>query len=1272
MKCLCTFYGHKDTVLDVIKDGDTIYSCSKDGTIRVWDLKSQQCKTVIKLDSAPKAIVMHTSYTTLFANTVDGAVYSIEITEKGGYKKEDIISNSVSCIALGGDTLYTGWEDNTIRLIDVETKSSSKILFGHVSVPLKLVCVNGVLFSSSMGEIKIWNASSGEPIDSLKGVNISSSFFLVFSDEFGATLLSISSVTRKYYEKNVNGIVRQTAIDAALKSLENDKNIRLNLENCSMDAFPDIKPQLAEKVQTLNVSKNRLTKLPIALGNFCNVKELFCNQNGICSIPKEIGLLKTLELLHLSENEIINLPEDIGNLDRLIELKLDGNNIKNIPNGFSKLTCLQILDLSHNALAYLPSHLTHMTSLRCLSLCNNEFSFRSNLYQSPKDRRKDYFSIKTSRRASKSRTFSSRLQKEDSTTDFLSKSGQGDDRDITKQSSHLPIHLMTNQLKDNPASNAMIRNRRYSYKPVKKNHFSDSNVQPSHGSTIFKFEFNSFHNLTSVDLSKNSLLSIPQPIMESLSLVSLDLSMNLITTIPETIGNLINLKTLNISHNIIGKLPNAISNLKKLKEIYLNNNKLICLPVSIGSMMSLVTMDASNNLIWTVPVDFGRLLNLKLLNLSRNSFTSFPIEITSLNQLEILKMGYNRIKSLPWETIYMRSLINLDMRKNKLTKIEYVGISKLNYLNLRGNSIQTISDDIFFLKNLKELYMGSNQISEISLHIESLTNITYIDLQKNLITYIPPAVFLLPQLSKLNLKQNPIENISKNIVNGDFTISTIKKMRTHVFGSMKKQDCTQLCFCGPEGSGKTSLLHNLKYGKIKKVKPTKGMRIDEWIMKINISKHGKVKTVKSNLLVKEMSGHPNMKGANRLFFNGHCLYIVTYNFTQSESLPEVEQLVQTILTYVYNPSIIVVATHKDLMTDNSVMKMLKAKFLPQGVKMILKVDNLTGDNIIALNDCINRILINDLNYGYPIPSNFIKVRSQFIKDKSSLQLPFMEISDFYKVCTKYNIRPENHASVLRYLVSIGLVIDLKEVTNGECDVIITDVKWLSDMLFKFLTYKTSDQGYIDHENLEEIWNNSAPIQYSFIALLHKMEICIDSNANAKASRNFYSNKSILPALLSDTESNTIWKKAKITEVVKIYKLDYVPIEFISIFIARSSQTLKHIEIWKYGCVVKKNNTPREESSETKCRLEYVNMQEATIKIITRGSNAYILNQEVSILVDRILSPWHTSDFKSNSYVVCYENKEPKLFPMKKIEYEFNIDQLKDNWEEVISTLLSKN
>ncbi len=122
----------------------------------------------------------------------------------------------------------------------------------------------------------------------------------------------------------------------------------------------------------LNLTDNRrLTVLPNQIGNLLQLTELYLSCNALLSLPTEIGNLMNLTELHLSFNKLRELPREIGNLTQITYLDLGFNELVILPAEIGNLRQITYMDLSGNQLTELPREIGNLTGLTYLDIHMN-------------------------------------------------------------------------------------------------------------------------------------------------------------------------------------------------------------------------------------------------------------------------------------------------------------------------------------------------------------------------------------------------------------------------------------------------------------------------------------------------------------------------------------------------------------------------------------------------------------------------------------------------------------------------------------------------------------------------------------------------------------------------------------------------------------------------------------------------------------------------------------------------------------------------------------
>lgn len=232
------------------------------------------------------------------------------------------------------------------------------------------------------------------------------------------------------------------------------------------------------------------------------------------------------------------------------------------------------------------------------------------------------------------------------------------------------------------------------------------------------------------------------------------------------------------------QLLNRVYELKKEQHTEIQNGKLVKLDLSNLSL---------NELPHAV---FGTIESLVELDLSGNKLHSLPRQIfDGLSNLESLNLAGNSLSALP--------------------KGIFHKLHKLRYLNLNGNNIGNVSRDAFSQCSIEELYLDSNEISDI--HIETFKNLSTIkvlSIRNNKIDKLNSKLFtVMDRLERIYLSGNklrslPVGLFSKNsaIREIDLADNTLEKIDATIFpaenkliklwlqGNQLSEDTTQQAF----------------------------------------------------------------------------------------------------------------------------------------------------------------------------------------------------------------------------------------------------------------------------------------------------------------------------------------------------------------------------------------------------------------------------------------------------------------------------------------------
>ncbi len=172
-------------------------------------------------------------------------------------------------------------------------------------------------------------------------------------------------------------------------------SVRLDL-SCGLTEFPREIFDLADTLEVLNLSGNRLSALPDDLARLKKLRILFCSDNDFTRLPEVLGACPELEMvgfkanqietveeasfpgalrwLILTDNRIGALPGSIGRCVKLQKLMLAGNLLETLPDGMAACVNLELVRLAANQFTEFPKWLFELPRLAWLGLGGNPWS----------------------------------------------------------------------------------------------------------------------------------------------------------------------------------------------------------------------------------------------------------------------------------------------------------------------------------------------------------------------------------------------------------------------------------------------------------------------------------------------------------------------------------------------------------------------------------------------------------------------------------------------------------------------------------------------------------------------------------------------------------------------------------------------------------------------------------------------------------------------------------------------------------------------------------
>lgn len=541
----------------------------------------------------------------------------------------------------------------------------------------------------------------------------------------------------------------------------------------------------------------------------------------------------------------------------------------------------------------------------------------------------------------------------------------------------------------------------------------------------------------------------------------------------------------------------------------------------------------------------------KKLDISGFGLTTIPQEVFELTHLESLILGdwlsdnRNQISQIPHEISSLKNLKNIDLRCNRfeIFPIELCSINSIEIIDLNSNLINRIPDEISKLNNLKELYLSNNKIE-----------------------YLPVNFNKLELLNEIELFTNPLIRPPYEIA-----MQGVKSIRNY-FYELESEDDTEylneikLLIVGEGRVGKTTLMKRLTKPdyKFKSETTTEGVFINNWIIPANELNNNK----DFRINVWDFGGQEIYHSTHQFFLTKRSIYLLVTESRKEDKHEDFYYWLNTIKILGDESPVLLILNKCDQISKEIAFKDYK-KIFPKLIDY-LKVGCKSKENrtIENLKNRIKDLLQNkDLlpHIGNPLPKVWVDIRNEieYFTDKGK---DFISLDDYLEICLKYGMNEERALFLSDYFHDIGVFLHFKDDLVLR-ETIFLNHEYVTKGVYSILdsTIVTKNKGVFTTNDLLKIWSD---IKYrnkraELLALMmnNKFELCFQ----------LHSDSYLAPQLLPVDEKD--FKFDKMNSLLHFeYQYTFMPKGLLTRFIVKRSVDILDDLYWRYGVVLKYNDT----------------------------------------------------------------------------------------------------
>ena len=236
------------------------------------------------------------------------------------------------------------------------------------------------------------------------------------------------------------------------------------------------------------------------------------------------------------------------------------------------------------------------------------------------------------------------------------------------------------------------------------------------------------------------------------SLLSIDVSHNSIKSLPPSLFLLPAIQSIDAGFNKLKIVPKEISNCSTMSRLILSKNIISVLPDTWQQCVSLVHFDIVDNKIKRLPYSLGFAPLLKQFFYKDNPLESPPVEVLQAGSSEVTLRYLFRMQTA-------LQTLALDASAFGFVSVhsDIFVLTQLRQLNLSNNELSKLPSELSLMTDLTMLILSGNAFSIVPSVLTTLEDLTELDLSENFLVKLPAQLGFLRKMRKLNVEGNPLK-----------------------------------------------------------------------------------------------------------------------------------------------------------------------------------------------------------------------------------------------------------------------------------------------------------------------------------------------------------------------------------------------------------------------------------------------------------------------------------------------------------------------------------